>query len=224
MKKTVGVLALVLILAAPFVWGLVYRGAYPTRQAASRDFVIEEDFTTVRKILVRKDAAKQIVTMGGGSEFVAQQWRELTVDAGHRAIGEGMLLDLLAGDPDWQLELVGDLQVRTLDEYIGSHVVALDQHVEITPDLVDSEVVLDEGTERLTAYQMATRFSRTPENQTRVELALEQEIVTDAPWFAHGIADRRVLASVERTLDNQAEAIRRVIEENKDDVGTLPLR
>ena len=135
-----------------------------------------------------------------------------------------MLLELLAGDPDWQLELIGDLKVRTLDDYIGSHVVALDQHVQITPDLVDSQVVLDEGTERLKVYQMRTRFSRTDEDQTRVELSLEQEIVTDVPWFAHRIADRRVRASVEQTLENQAVAIRRVIEENKDDVGLLPLR
>jgi hypothetical protein len=57
-----------------------------------------------------------------------------------------------------------------------------------------------------------------------VDLALTQEILTDAPWFAHGIADRRVLASVERTLANQETAIRKVIAENIGDVPVFPLR
>jgi hypothetical protein len=55
-------------------------------------------------------------------------------------------------------------------------------------------------------------------------LALTQEILTDAPWFAHGIADRRVLASVEKTLENQEAAIRKVIADNIGDVPVFPLR
>jgi hypothetical protein len=49
-------------------------------------------------------------------------------------------------------------------------------------------------------------------------------ILTDAPWFAHGIADRRVRQSAERTLANQERAIRKLIQENIDDVPLFPLR
>jgi hypothetical protein len=208
---------LLLVLAiglAPFVWGLVVRGEYPTRQAATRSFTLDDSFTVVRKILVRKDAAKQIVTMGGDSEFIEQKWS--SVD------GEVESLKLL--DPQWKLELDGTLQVRTRDDYVGRQEIALDQRVEITVDSVDSRVELRQGAERLKDYAMTTRFSRTAEDTTLIELSLEQEILTDAPWFAHGIADRRVRQSVERTLANQEQAIRKVIAENRDDVPLLPLR
>ena len=220
-KASLTAVALILaILIASFVW----RTAHPTRQSAARQFTVAENFTVVRKILVRKDAAKQIVTMGGDSEFVEQKWQELKVDPGQKQVGEGLLLETIAGDGDWALALLGNLKVRTLDEYIGQHVITLQQRVEINPDLVDSHVQMQQPTERLKAYEMTTRFSRTEANQTLVELSLEQEILTNPPWFAHRIADRRVKDSVERALENQQAAIERVIEENKDDVPLLPLR
>ncbi|MCA9258198.1 MAG: hypothetical protein KDA61_03305 [Planctomycetales bacterium] len=207
------VLACVL-LAAPFVWGVAFRGEYATRQAAAREFVLDEDFTVVRKILVRKNAAQQIVTMSGDSEFVEQKFSSVGGDVNS--------LELL--NPQWRLELEGTLRVRILDKYVGQQVVALDQDIEITVDKVDSQVELREPSERLKDYAMTTRFTRTPENKTLIELSLEQAILTDAPWFAHGIADRRVKASVEKSLENQEEAIRQVIAENRDDVPLLPLR
>ena len=222
MKRILVIVAAIAV--ASVVGGLIVRGEYATRQSAERQFTIAEDFTTVRKILVRKNAAKQIVTMGGDSEFIEQEWEEVGVDPGGEKIGEGMVLNLIAGEGDWRLGLNGNLKVRTLDEYVGQEVILLKQRVQITPDLVDSRVELDVGTERLNAYEMTTRFSRTENDQTLVELSLEQEILTDAPWFAHRIADRRVRASVEKTLVNQDAAIRKVIEENKDDVGLFPLR
>ena len=119
----------------------------------------------------------------------------------------------------------GTLKVLTKDSYIGEHEIALEQHVVITPDSLVSEVHLKESTARLKKYDMTTKFGRDPQSgNTVVELALTQEILTDAPWFAHGIADRRVLASVEQTLANQEEAIRKVIAENIGDVPLFPLR
>ena len=96
---------------------------YPTRQSATRSFVIKEDFTKVRKIMVRTNAAKQIVTMGGGSEFVEQKWRDGSAKPGGKDLGEALLRGVLSGNPDWQLELHGTLKVRTLDDYVGTNVV-----------------------------------------------------------------------------------------------------
>ena len=70
---------------------------------------------------------------------------------------------------------------------------------------------------------MSTRLSREGQ-QTKVELELTQQIKTNAPWFAHGIADRRVRASADRALSNQESAMRRLIEENADKAGLFPLR
>jgi len=70
---------------------------------------------------------------------------------------------------------------------------------------------------------MTTRLER-EEDHTRVTLKLTQEINTDAPWFAHRIADRRVRASVEQTLANQEDAMRQLIDENRDKKWLLPLK
>ncbi len=222
-------LPLVLLVGA-IVAGLIWRGEYPTRQTAELSFVIEHDFTKVRKIMVRTNAAKEIVTMGGGSEFVEQNWDlgGTEVDSGidmkkigEGAIGQAIMKNLL-GEPDWELKLHGTLKVRTLDEYVGQNVVTLEQDVEIVPDHLQSDTQLIEGAGRLLDYAMTTRLER-EDDHTRVKLALTQEINTDAPWFAHGIADRRVLASVEQTLSNQEAAMRQLIEDNKDKGWLFPL-
>ena len=211
-----------LIVLVVFLSGLVFRG-YTTEQTASRTFAIEEDFTKVRKIMVRTNAAKEIVTMGGDSEFVEQQWSEAAINAAGDNLGQALLQTVISSEPDWKIELKGTLQVRTLDEYIGQNVVKLEQDVEIVPDKIESHVKLLEGSERLVGYGMVTRLSRDGE-QTKVELELTQQIKTTAPWFAHGIADRRVHASAARALENQEAATRQLIEENADKAGLFPLR
>ena len=210
-------------LVAAVVVGLIWRGDYPTEQTAELSFVIEEDFTKVRKIMVRTDAAKEIVTMGGGSEFVEQKWKGGSADAAGKDFGEVLLQNVISGNPDWGLKLNGTLKVRTLDEYIGQNVVTLEQEVEIRPDFINSETNLKRDSERLLGYAMTTRLER-EEDETRVKLKLTQKIKTDAPWFAHGIADRRVKASVVKTLENQAVAMRQLIEDNRDKNWLFPLK
>jgi hypothetical protein len=215
-KLAVG--AILGVTALAVVAGLLFRGEYATTQGATRSFKIDDNFTGVRKVLVRTDSAKQIVTMGGGSTFISQDWQTVGGDVGSS-------LRELIDDPNWRLELHGILKVLTKDDYIGEHEITLDQHVVITPDSLVSEVHLKEPTARLKKYDMTTSFKRDPQtDETIVDLSLTQEILTDAPWFAHGIADRRVLASVERTLANQETAIRKVIADNIADVPLLPLR
>lgn len=197
--------------------GLIFRGEYATSQTALRTFTIDENYTDVRKILVRNDSAKEIVTMGGGSEFIEQYWSAVGLES-------GKLVEQLV-DPDWRLELHGTLRVRTKDPYVGEHPVALEQGVVIEVDFLNSNVTLKEPTDRLKQYHMVTRFERNKSaGSTQVKLELTQEILTDAPWFAHGIADRRVKASAEQTLANQEAAIRKLIADNIDDVPVFPLR
>jgi hypothetical protein len=214
-RKTVGfILGVLTTLGIVLALSLLIGREYPSRQTARRSFVIDEDFTDVRKILVRNDSAKQIVTMGGGSEYIDQEWSAV-----------GAELDAIQLLADWKLELHGTLHVRTKDDYIGEHKIALGQDVEIEPDFLYSKTHLKEPAERLKQYDMKTHFDRDKETgKARVTLELTQEILTDAPWFAHGIADRRVRQSAERTLANQEQAIRKLIAENIDDVPLFPLR
>ena len=201
------VVAIVLLgLGLLIVAARVFRGEYPTVQTVERSFVIDEDFTKVRKILVRTDATKKIVTMTGDSEFIDQKWN---------TVGGGLEIPDFR-DLKWRLELQGTLLLRTRDEYIGQHDISLRQDVQIDPDQIHSVVELIKPTERLRQYEMTTWFQRQMDGRTLVRQRLKEEIVTDAPPFAHFIADRRVYQAAERALVNQEQAIRQIVEENRD--------
>ncbi len=200
-----GVLGLVVL--ALLASALVLPSQYPTEQTAVLSFSLPDDFTEVRKILVRTDGTKQIIIMAGDNEFIEQEWT---------TVGGG-LDSLKFWDPAWRLEFQGKLKVRSRDEYVGKPIVTLTQTVKITPDEVLSQTDMDEGSERLLEYIMTTRFARDEkEKNTLVELRLTQEILTSAPWFAHWIADNRVHASAARALANQQRAILKLIAENRD--------
>lgn len=211
------------IVVGVVVIGVIVGGEYTTEQTAEVSFTIDEDFTKVRKIMVRTNAAKEIVTMGGDSEFVEQTWEGGSAEAAGEGFGQALLQTVLSGDPDWQLKLHGTLKVRTLDDYVGKNVVTLEQDVEIVPDHLQSNTRLREGSERLLGYAMSTRLER-EDDHTRVDLKLTQKIKTDAPWFAHGIADRRVQASAARAVGNQQNAMRQLIENNRDKNWLFPLK
>ncbi|MEX0977769.1 MAG: hypothetical protein WDZ48_02895 [Pirellulales bacterium] len=198
----VGVLGLLALGAS----ALLLPRQYATEQTVERSFTIDLDFSTVRKILVRTDAAKRIITMTGDSEFVAQNWT---------ALGGGLdLANLL--DPKWRLDLRGDLTLRTLDDYIGQNEIKLNQELKIDANQLHSDVVLKVGSKRLLDYAMTTSFVRdASDGTTHVMQSLKQQVLTDAPWFGHWVADRRVRQSAERSLINQEQAIRQVIEVNR---------
>jgi hypothetical protein len=202
-----GVVGLVVLIGLALAASmLVVSNEYPTRQTAEVTFSLADDFTEVRKILVRTGATKQIIIMAGDNEFLEEQWTSLG----------GGLDSLKIWDPGWRLEMNGLLKLRSRDEYIGRPEVLLTQAVKVTPDEVLSDVDLKEGSERLLDYEMITHFLRDEKQKnTRVELRLTQEILTTAPWFARGIADRRVHASAMRALQNQKRAILKLIADNR---------
>lgn len=205
------VLLLVAATCAGGVWYFIQKGGYVSRQTVARNFTIDTPFNTVRKVLVRKDGAKQIVTLGGGSEFISQEWDDT----------DFQLKSLRLRDPDYEINLTGTLTVRTLDDYIGQHIVTLSQQAKVTPTLVDSTAKLQQGTDRLLDYVMTTQFSQNAEGTTDVELGLTQEIRTHAPPFFSERADAEVKASAETALENQERAVRQFIDENKDNLGGL---
>jgi hypothetical protein len=210
------------ILVAAFAASWVLTGEYVSEQTVERTFTMDHDFTKVRKIMVRTNAAKEIITMGGTSEFVDQKWDGGSVGVPGENIGEALLKSVFSPDPGWELNLEGILKVRTLDEYVGKEVVTLRQDVHITPDAINSKSTLIEGSERLLDYAMTTRLER-EEDHTRITLSLMQKIKTHAPWFAHGIADRRVRASAANSVEKQEAAMIKLIEDNKDQTWLLPL-
>ncbi len=193
---------------------LVTSNQYPTEQTAKMAFNLPVDFTKVRRILMRTEATKAITNLAGDSKFLDEKWERITP-----------AIDLSSGlVPSLNLELRAKLKVQSLDDYIGRPIVHLNQVVSITGDEIDSNIKLAEPTERLLQYHLVTRYVPGEDpSETRVEMRLTQEILTTAPWFAHRIADNRVYASAEATLEHQAEAIRQLISENQDKSGFWPI-
>ena len=96
-------IGLVVFLGAAFAASWVLTAEYPSKQTVERSFVVEEDFTKVRKIMVRTNASKEIITMGGTSEFVEQKWEEGSVATESKTFGEAVLNNVLSANPDWKL-------------------------------------------------------------------------------------------------------------------------
>jgi len=175
---------------------------YPTEQTATVSFQLPDDFSSVQRILIATGATKQIITMAGDSEFLEERWSKV---GGSFNPFKPM-----------RLELHGTMKVQSKDEYVGRPVVDLEQDVRITADEVHSQAIMIAPDERLLNYDLLTHFHRDDERgKTRVDLRLSQKILTKAPWFAHGIADRRVHASAERALLNQKAAIIELIEKHR---------
>lgn len=224
-KRRFGLLvgAPLLIVLAALAAGVIFPGEYTTEQTATREFHIDLDFTEFRKIMVRTNAAKEIITMGGDSEFVSQKWTDAAIQSSGENVGQALLKSVFSGNPEWAIDLQGELKVRTLDEYVGKNVITLKQEVQVRPDKIQSVAKLQEGSEKLRGYELMNRFSRDAE-KSKIELSLTQQIKTECPWWAHSIADRRVHASAARSLENQERAVRQLIEENKDKAGLFPLQ
>jgi hypothetical protein len=205
-RKVRWAVGLTLAAVALFVVSIVVGGQYLCKQTAERSFVLDMDFRRIRRILMSTDANQQIITLTGDSQFLNETWTP---------VGGGINLNPL--DPSWTLELRGDLHVRTLDEYVGREEIDLTQNVKIESKQLVSRTDLKRGSARLKGYNMVTRYvPEADSSKTRVEQRLTQEVLTHAPWFAHGIADSRVYGSAYDSLVRQEAAIRKVIDDNKD--------
>ena len=182
----------------------------PTTQTVERSFVIDEDFTKVRKILVRTDATKQIVTMTGDSEFIDQQWNTI----GARTGG----LKLLDLDLKWQLEL--ERHAVRCGLGIPTSASTKSRFSQTSTSIRTRSIRTSNWprrSERLRQYAMTTWFHATREWQ-----------VTGAAATQGGDPHRRALVcplhcrpsgvrqSAEQALENQEQAIRQIIEENRD--------
>ena len=59
-RKTIGfLLGILFTLGLVLLLSVVFRGEYPSRQTAQRTFMIDQDFTAVRKILVRNECCEE---------------------------------------------------------------------------------------------------------------------------------------------------------------------
>ena len=204
MKSRKFVIGLLLLAAVAGYW--LWPREELCAQIARNEFVIDEDFSKVRKILVRTKATEKIVALGESSEFVGEQQQ---------------LEGIKFSDFKLSLGVAGELKVRTDDPYVGQHLITLDQDVELNLDRLVSQLSLAEGSDRLRGYDCRTEFGRDGE-KTVVNCELKLTIKTTAPRIAVGYANRRVKESAQAALDTQERAIRKVVEDNRHKKWILP--
>ena len=201
-KLLITAFALLLIVAVVLgISMLVISNQYPTTQTAVVTFELPDEFRSVRRILIATGATKQIITMAGDNQFLEEKWSN---------VGG-------AFNPfkPMRLEIQGTMKVQSNDEYVGKPIVHLSQTTRITADEVHSHAKMIKPDVRLLDYDLVTHFRKGEADNTLVELTLTQRVLTTAPWFAHRVADRRVLESAERALGNQKRAILKLMDENR---------
>lgn len=194
--------AVVVVLAAAVLWPC----EFPVRQTARELFYLDLPFEQVRRILVLTEATDDILTLGDTGDLKEYTWIE-----------RPSFLQLVSAVGS-KLNLVAKatMKVQTVnEEYVGSHLITLNQNIDIRDDYLNSAIVLEKGTERLHGYQNITRFSRDG-TRTKVETSVTLGILVTAPSLARGYACGRLRANAENKVASQVRAIRQVIEANKD--------
>jgi hypothetical protein len=192
--------------AAAITAAIFWPRDFAVRQTGREVFYLDLPFERVSQILVLTEATDDILTLGEIGDLKEYTWVERP--------GVTELFGMLASDVD--LHARAAMKVQTVDEeYVGSHLISLQQNIDIRKEELTSAIELEIGTERLKDYVNHTRFS--PDGKrTQVETSVTLDILVTAPPVARPYAARRVRASAERKVASQVQAIRDVIEANKD--------
>ena len=179
-------------------------GHYVADVTVKRTFSIARPFTSLRKIMVRTDAAKQIMNAGANSTVISQEWD-----------GHNFKLDRLSiRNPEWRIDATGNLKVRIQNHYLGSKIIDFSQNVTITPDQIDSIVNLKKPEGQLLGYKVTIEMSADG-STSLINQSLNLKIDTPAPWFAHWFARKRVRIAARKTLLAQEKHIKDAAEKHR---------
>ena len=217
LKKT---LLIAVVIALPALFVLLVPLPYEASALVENEYVIDEPFSRVRKIMVRTNAVKEVVGMSK-SEFVDQQWDTLNLDVGQ-----------LLRNSQWEISGQGRLKVLTKDPYVGEHLITLLQDVEVKEEQIHVVTSLETPTDRLRDYRAESSFgtalpelaaaaAAAPET-TLVRSSLLLTIATSTPLVWRSVALKRVHEAAEESLAAQEAAIRRVVDQNRNSLLILP--
>jgi len=129
-KRVLWIVIACVVVMLLFVAVLSWPKQYMASQTQTGITYIDMPFEQVRRILTRTEATPEILKHSKTGDLVEYTWL-------HRGLGSGTL--------SLELHFVAKakLKVQTADEdYVGSHLIELQQDVEVKEDFVDSRVEL----------------------------------------------------------------------------------
>lgn len=204
------------ILTLGLLWAF-YPVEHTARGASRRDFSMDVDFDKFRQILVRKNATQAIVNHAG------MQLIDESIDNVDVAVPEQKrpILNAILGRAKGELSATKEITVSLKDPNLTAKQLTLTQQAEIQPDSLDVQTKSAQPAGNLTSYVSGLKaVSR--DGGTQVDLSIDQTVVVRVPRVFTATADRRVQQSADQSTEDQEEAIRKLINDNKDALIVLP--
>jgi hypothetical protein len=177
----------------------------------NHSFTIDEPMERVRKILVRTNAVKKIVAMAQ-ARLVDQQWLNAQIQLGDRPIMRD----------EWQVKSEGELVVETTHYWLGKHEITLEQRVQITPQRLQVSSQLNEPKGPIRKYQSTLLLTPDGNGDAHFDTSLQLRIETSSNWLTSAIVKSEIRQAAKKSLQNQEQAIREIVNEYSDDLFILP--
>ncbi len=212
MKKSVRLFVGIGSIVSVAIVTLVFLPIIPIEVTSSAEhtFELSEAMPRVRKILVRTNAVKKIVAMAN-AEFLDQKWLQMQFEIERPILKR-----------DWHLDGNGELNVRTNDNYIGSHDMTLTQSVDITRERLFVTNKLAKAAGPIREYSSTLTLTGGVDGKALITSHLSLTINTTASWLIQSIVRRKIRESAGNALRNQEQAIREVVKQHADDLIILP--
>jgi len=204
-------ISLAVLIILTIIFSFYIYTPYEATSVKESTFYINEDFDTVRRVLVRAPTMKKMVELGHGTLIESKQ-EDIVV-------GFNRILD-----PNWMVEADGWFTVRHQNGYLEGQILTLRQHVIFTKDKMDSTISLTEPVGTLVAYDTFTHLERCG-SRTKVKQRL---VMTIHYKIVH---TRNLKKIVESELDKaatesmweQEHSLREVIKIYKDRRWFIPI-
>lgn len=186
-------------------FGVIYLNSpvHHTHVNVNHSFVVNEDFTKVKKILIRTNVLERIAELSGAT-IEDSKWQNATV---------GMVRLTR-----WDVAVEGDLRVRVREL---SGVLYIKQKTLISNDVIDTLLTLKEPTPPLQSYIDRTIFERQSNGTTLVKMQLQMDVAKKLPTPFHNHMDRIVWTNVNVTAAEHE--LKKIIDEYKDQRIIIPI-
>jgi hypothetical protein len=209
MKKVLIFIGIVLLSCVAFV---LCSPRQHINTCSENTFVIDKDFSEVRKILIRTDMVKRISeTMG--SEIVEEKWDSITVS-----------LHKLLRPQEGTYELRGQLEIDTKSPYVHNNIF-VNQVSVVTPDSVVTNIRLIKPEGVISDLKNETTFIRHGD-KTLVKMKMHLKISPRMPKIPilESYIKERVKTKRDERLQDAEETVRKTINQyNGKFIFAIPL-
>ena len=179
----------------------------PVTAKAERKFELQVDMDTFRQILVRTKATEAIVNHSG-MKLLDESTEAVDIDLKNDS---RPLRNFLRGKSKANVTATKHLKVQLNDAQIDAKELSLTQECRIQPEMIRIVSTSDGPTGELQRY-ITTLEAVKGEAGTNVSLSIDMTVSVHVAWLFQSQAQVQVDLAARRTLEEQEEAIRSLIE------------